>query len=101
VSSQRQQLSQERLSFIAWVRTETPCGAQFLLNQRPEGTMTALTGRFELSEGMGPFLRVDRLPYVTMGRQLSSIGWRGALAPPAAQLLRGPCLHCLTTPAHF
>ena len=57
-------LSRDRLAFVNWVRTRTSCGARFLVNQRSEGTMTALTGRNNLAEGMGPFLRPEKLPYV-------------------------------------
>jgi hypothetical protein len=64
VSPRQERLSRELLQLTTWVRTQTPCGARFLVNQRPEGTMTALTGRVDLSEGMGPFLRVNQLPYV-------------------------------------
>lgn len=54
----------ERTGLVNWVRTSTPCNARFLINQRTEGVFTALTGRFSLIEGMGPFLRTQRLPYV-------------------------------------
>jgi hypothetical protein len=57
-------LSRDRLDFVNWVRTGTSCGARFLVNQRSEGTMTSLTGREDLAEGMGPFLRPEKLPYV-------------------------------------
>jgi hypothetical protein len=57
-------LSQERIAFVNWVRAHTPCGARFLVNQRTEGTLTTLTGRDTITEGMGPFLRVDKVPYV-------------------------------------
>jgi hypothetical protein len=57
-------ISHQRVLFVNWVRTHTPCGARFLVNQRTEGAFTALTGRFALLEGMGPFLRADKLPYV-------------------------------------
>lgn len=65
----KNQLSQQNMNnvmvaFANWVRTDTPCGARFLVNSRPEGTMTALTGRVDLTEGMGPFLRPGTLPYV-------------------------------------
>ena len=46
------------------MRTHTPCGARFLVNQRSEGTLTSLTGRMDLAEGMGPFLRPSKIPYV-------------------------------------
>jgi hypothetical protein len=56
--------SHQRTVLINWMRTQTPCGARFLVNQRTEGAITSLTGRYALLEGMGPFLRVDKLPYV-------------------------------------
>jgi hypothetical protein len=58
------QLSRQRIRFFDWVRTQTPCNARFLIDERTEGPMTALTGRFALMEGMGAFLRVDKLPYL-------------------------------------
>jgi hypothetical protein len=57
-------LSHDRLAFVNWVRTHTSCGARFLVNQRSEGTMTALTGRNAVTEGMGPFLRPEKMRYV-------------------------------------
>ena len=57
-------VSHERVALVDWLRTHTPCNARFLVNQRTEGPFTVLTGRFALLEGMGPFLRVDTLPYV-------------------------------------
>ena len=57
-------LSHQRVMLINWMRTQTPCNARFLVNQRTEGPVTSLTGRYALLEGMGPFLRVDKLPYV-------------------------------------
>ncbi len=57
-------LSRDRLAFVNWVRTHTSCGARFLVNERSEGTMTSLTGRNNLAEGMGPFLRPQKMPYV-------------------------------------
>jgi hypothetical protein len=57
-------LSQERTALINWMRVRTPCDARFLANERTEGALTSLTGRYALLEGMGPFLRVDKLPYV-------------------------------------
>src|SRR5215467_11236086 len=56
--------SHQRTVLINWMRTQTPCDARFLVNQRTEGAITSLTGRYALLEGMGPFLRVDKLPYV-------------------------------------
>jgi hypothetical protein len=58
-------LSQQRTLVINWMRARTPCHARFLVNERTEGAVTSLTGRYALLEGMGPFLRVDKLPYVT------------------------------------
>jgi hypothetical protein len=57
-------VSRERVAVVDWLRAHTPCNARFLVNQRTEGAFTVLTGRFALLEGMGPFLRVDTLPYV-------------------------------------
>src|SRR5215475_4369500 len=57
-------VSHERVVLINWIRTHTPCNARFLVSQRTEGTLTALTGRFALLEGMGPFLRPDKLQQV-------------------------------------
>jgi hypothetical protein len=57
-------LSHQRTVLINWMRTKTPCDARFLVNQRTEGPVTSLTGRYAQLEGMGPFLRVDKLPYV-------------------------------------
>ncbi len=57
-------VSQERVGIVDWIRKHTPCDARFLVNQRTEGAFTSLTGRFALLEGMGPFLRVDKLPSV-------------------------------------
>jgi len=64
VSRDQERVSHQRVLFVNWVRTHTPCNARFLVNQRTEGALTALTGRFALLEGMGPFLRADKLPYV-------------------------------------
>jgi hypothetical protein len=57
-------VSHQRTVAVDWLRSHTPCNARILSNQRTEGTYTSLTGRFALLEGMGPFLRVDKLPYV-------------------------------------
>ncbi|HUJ05306.1 MAG TPA: hypothetical protein VLX31_04245 [Streptosporangiaceae bacterium] len=54
----------QRVQLVDWVRSSTPCNARFLINQRTEGTFTALTGRYALLEGMGAFLRTNELPYV-------------------------------------
>ena len=64
LSHHRTDLSRDRLAFVNWVRTHTSCGARFLVDQRSEGTMTSLTGRNDLAEGMGPFLRPQKMPYV-------------------------------------
>ena len=64
VSPQLSQISQDRLTFVNWVRAHTSCRSRFLVNQRSEGTLTSLTGREALTEGMGPFLRPSVLPYV-------------------------------------
>ena len=63
-SGQLGKVSRERTSVINWLRLNTPCNARFLVNQRTEGAFTALTGRYALLEGMGPFLRVNTLPHV-------------------------------------
>jgi hypothetical protein len=162
VSPQAEFNSQQRLALVNWVRTQTPCGARFLVNQRTEGTFTALTGRLALLEGMGPFLRTSHLPYVVrlawsakrffrapvknemflrhyrisfivavLGFQ--ELGYRAPIGPPdvvkldsapflrrvfatrsivvyqvagspmpaPSPLLRGPYLHCLTSPVRF
>jgi hypothetical protein len=65
VSAHFRHLSRERIQFVNWVRAHTPCGARFLVNERTEGTLTTLTGRDTLTEGMGPFLRLDKMSYVT------------------------------------
>jgi hypothetical protein len=57
-------VGRQRTELVDWVRTKTPCNARFLINQRTEGTFTALTGRYALLEGMGAFLRTGQLPYV-------------------------------------
>jgi hypothetical protein len=57
-------VSHNRIVLVNWLRTHTPCNARFLVNERTEGAFTALTGRFALLEGMGPFLRPDKLGYV-------------------------------------
>jgi hypothetical protein len=57
-------VSHDRVVLVNWLRTHTPCNARFLVNERTEGAFTALTGRFALLEGMGPFLRPDKLGYV-------------------------------------
>jgi hypothetical protein len=64
-SKQLGRVSHERTVVVDWLRAHTPCNARLLVDQRTEGALTALTGRFALLEGMGPFLRVDKLPYVT------------------------------------
>jgi hypothetical protein len=58
-------VSHERLKLVNWIRAHTACGARFLVNQRSEGTLTTLAGRNAISEGMGPFLRPDKMGYVT------------------------------------
>ena len=63
-SSYNDWVSSQRIMFTNWVRTHTSCGARFLVNQRSEGTMTSLTGREDLAEGMGPFLRPGKMGYV-------------------------------------
>lgn len=150
--------SRHLTELYSWIRTHTPCGARFAVNVRTEGTYAALTGRFAMLEGMGPFLRPARLPYVTAlmlaGRHffesprdgesflrkhhimyvvaethvdpgplgkanfaaLQSAPFlhsvyhnhfvtvyrvRGARPTPISPLLRGPVLHCQTSPLNF
>lgn len=161
-SSYNDWVSSQRLMFANWVRTHTPCGARFLVNQRSEGTMTSLTGRVNLAEGMGPFLRPDKMAYVdslmlnarsfylhplsneaflrqqnityvVVAKVYLLLGYMGpessyrmhalntapflhrvlntssvavyrvagAQVPPPSPLLKGPYLHCYTTPAHW
>lgn len=64
VSSSAKLVGNQRAELVNWVRSSTPCNARFLINQRTEGTFTALTGRYSLLEGMGAFLRTNQLPYV-------------------------------------
>jgi len=64
VSADTKFVGSQRVKLVDWVRTSTPCDSRFLINQRTEGTFTALTGRFALTEGMGAFLRTNQLPYV-------------------------------------
>lgn len=151
-----------RTALVDWLRTHTPCNARFISNQRNEGVFTTLTGRFALLEGMGPFLRVDKMPYVVslflsarqffqsplsheaflrqhgisylvLARQPELLGSpattgqtnfhdmraapflhqvmanrsviiyqvQGAHPPPVSPLLKGPYLHCITTPVRF
>jgi len=155
-------VSHQRIMLVNWLRTHTPCNARFLVNQRTEGAFTALTGRFALLEGMGPFLRPDRLryvislflaarqffeaplshevflrqhgiSYVVVARQNQLLGYGGptgkvnrpgihaapflhpVLVKPYvtvyqvqgahpltdSPLLKGPYLHCITSPVHF
>jgi len=155
-------VSRERVSIINWLREHTPCNARFLVNQRTEGAFTVLTGRFALLEGMGPFLRVDKLPYVidvflaarhffkdplsheaflrqhdisyvVLTGQNQLLGYtgqtgkvnvhgirtapflqpvltrpyvtvyqvQGVAPPPVSPLLKGPYIHCMTSPVHF
>ena len=155
-------VSRERVTLVNWLRTHTPCNARFLVNERTEGAFTVLTGRFALLEGMGAFLRVDKLPYVVslslaarqffqaplsheaflrqhgisyvvVTRQNQLLGYggptgkvnepgihatpflqpvlvryyitvyhvRGAHPPPSSTLLKGPYLHCITSPVRF
>lgn len=65
LTSDLSRASRDRITITDWIRAHTPCGARFLVNQRSEGTLTSLAGREALTEGMGPFLRPNFLPYVT------------------------------------
>ena len=57
-------VSSARVQFFDWVRQDTSCGTRFLVNQRTEGAMTALSGRYAILEGMGSFLRIRTMDYV-------------------------------------
>lgn len=57
-------VSDARLTFFDWVRTDTACGARFLVDQRTEGVFAAVSGRYALLEGMGSFLRPHTMNYV-------------------------------------
>jgi hypothetical protein len=46
---------------MSWLRNETPCDARVVTNRRTLGAFEALTGRVNVSEGMGPFLRPEML----------------------------------------
>lgn len=63
-SQQLGRVTHARTVLVDWLNAHTPCNTRFLSNQRNEGVFTTLTGRFALLEGMGPFLRVDKMPYV-------------------------------------
>ncbi len=65
VSSQLAAAGEQRIELANWVREHTPCDARILVSQRTEGVVTALTGRYGVLEGMGPFLRASRLRSVT------------------------------------
>src|SRR5262249_48280453 len=62
-SGKLDQVNRERVAMVDWLRAHTACNARFLIDERTEGAVTALTGRYALLEGMGPFLRVDKMPY--------------------------------------
>jgi hypothetical protein len=64
LSPQLSQVSQDRITFVNWVRAHTSCRSRFLVNQRSEGTLTSLAGREDFTEGMGSFLRTTLLPHV-------------------------------------
>ncbi len=152
----------QRTRLVDWVRTSTPCDARFLINQRTEGTFTALTGRYALLEGMGAFLRTKQLPYVVqlllkaqkffhfpmsdaeflrrydisyvvVARGYQELGYAAPIGPPnfrqlsaspflqlvystrtilvykvvgaptvaVSRLLKGPYLHCITSPVRY
>ncbi len=57
-------VSSARVQFFDWVRQDTSCGTRFLVNQRTEGAMTDLSGRYAILEGMGSFLRIRTMDYV-------------------------------------
>jgi hypothetical protein len=47
----------DHVGILNWVRRNTPCDARVLTNTRTTGVFEALTGRVNVSEGMGPYLR--------------------------------------------
>jgi hypothetical protein len=47
--------------FLDWVRTDTPCEARVLADERTVGVLKVMTGRTGVVEGMGPYLRPDML----------------------------------------
>jgi hypothetical protein len=49
------------LQLVNWVRQHTSCDDRLLTNERTVGIFRALTGRVNVMEGMGPFLRPDIL----------------------------------------
>jgi len=65
---------------FAWIRSEVPCDARILLNQRTVGAVRALTGRVAVLEGMGPFLRPRMLDRVVE----TLLGARAFFVEPAA-----------------
>jgi hypothetical protein len=70
ISPEQRAVSERRLALVNWVRTRLPCDARLLVNARPESPFQALTGRAALTEGMGPFLRVEKLAHIaTLFRQ--------------------------------
>jgi hypothetical protein len=64
LSDELRAVNDRRLALMNWVRTRLPCDARILVNARPESPFQALTGRVVITEGMGPFLRVEKLPHV-------------------------------------
>lgn len=46
---------------VNWIRQNTSCDDRLLTNERTVGILRALTGRVDVLEGMGPFLRPDIL----------------------------------------
>lgn len=49
---------------LSWIRVHTPCNARILANSVTAGTFEAATGRLAVLEGMGAFLRPEKLPAV-------------------------------------
>jgi hypothetical protein len=46
---------------LQWIRSNTPCDARLVSNRRTNATYQVLTGRVNVSEGMGPHLRPEML----------------------------------------
>jgi hypothetical protein len=49
------------VELVNWIRQNTTCDDRLLTNERTVGILRALTGRVDVLEGMGPFLRPDIL----------------------------------------
>jgi hypothetical protein len=103
---------------VNWIRQNTACDDRLLTNERSVGVVRALTGRVDVLEGMGPFLRPDILDDVVdltlsaraffqdpathtdflvqqgvdyvIGLKLLRIGFRGPVAEANPAILTGP-----------